>query len=239
MTGIGETLRRAGLLACASIVGLGLSAPMAGGFSAAQADEFVGKQAGDFMIRGRALVVLPNEDSEVTLNGVSLGDDTVEITVQQVPEVDFSYFITDHIALELIAALSEHQIALADSAVGDVDLGSVFLLPPTLTAQYHIFPNRRFSPYVGVGVNGTFFLGEDTTEGGPVTDLGIETVSVGFAVQAGIDYFITDNFFLNADLKRLFLNADAEISTVLDPNPVEADIDIDPWIFGVGVGFKF
>ena len=88
-----------------------------------------------------------------------MGDDTgLNATVDNayVPEIDISYFVTPNIALELIAATTKHDVGASDGT----DLGSVWLLPPTLTLQYHFAPTSRFSPYIGAGLNYTIFYNE-------------------------------------------------------------------------------
>ncbi|GEQ97600.1 hypothetical protein JCM17844_12370 [Iodidimonas gelatinilytica] len=40
---------------------------------------------------------------------------------------------------------------------------------------------------------------------------------------------------LNVDMKKLFLDT----KVTVNGGAVTADVDIDPWIFGVGVGYKF
>ncbi|MBV6632198.1 MAG: OmpW family protein [Alphaproteobacteria bacterium] len=211
-------------------LGLALSAVAYTG-DARASEPFVGKQAGDFMIRARGILVEPDEDASIdTIGG------TVDIDEQFVPEVDFSYFITDHIALELIAAVTPHDVTATNTSLGNVDLGDVLLLPPTLTLQYHMLPEKRFSPYVGAGVNATFFIDDDVPSGGPVNSIDYDP-SVGFALQAGVDYFITDNILLNFDVKKVFINTDVDVNTAL--GTIGADVDIDPWIIGVGVGWKF
>ena len=91
-------------------------------------------QAGDFVIRTRALGVIPNEDANIT--GAVTGS-SISIDTSVVPELDFSYFVTENIALELIAAVTPHDARTKTSSAGPLDLGDVWLLPPTLTAQYH------------------------------------------------------------------------------------------------------
>jgi outer membrane protein len=75
------------------------------------------------------------------------------------PLLDGTYFFTPNLAVNLIAATTRHQVEVRNSALGTVNLGSVWALPPTLTAQYHLLPQSRISPYVGVGLNTTFFYG--------------------------------------------------------------------------------
>ena len=52
---------------------------------------------------------------------------------------------------------------------------------------------------------------------------------------------LDDTFFINVDAKRLFLSTDVTVdATNLVPGlVVPAEVDIDPWLFGIGVGMKF
>ncbi|WP_417803393.1 OmpW/AlkL family protein [Thalassospira lucentensis] len=204
-------------------------ATMAAG-GVAQADEvasFKTKQAGDFLIRGRVLGVVPDED--ITSNTLP-GSGDVDSDV--IPELDFSYFVTDNIAFELIAGTSKHDVSW-NTGSADVDLGSVRLLPPTLTAQYHFMPDQRFSPYVGAGINYTFFYDAKRGDSQSISyDDGF-----GYAFQAGFDYAISGPWSLNVDVKKIFLNTD--VTTNVGGTTYKADADLDPWLFGVGVGYRF
>ncbi|RCK39454.1 membrane protein [Thalassospira xiamenensis] len=193
----------------------------------AQAQEaaFKTKQAGDIVIRGRVVGVVPDEDiTSGTLAGEGKVDDDV------IPEVDFSYFITDNIALELIAGTSKHDVTW-NTGSSNLDLGSVRLLPPTLTAQYHFMADQRFSPYVGAGINYTFFYDSKPGQFNSVKyDDGF-----GYAFQAGFDYAISGPWSLNVDVKKIYLNTDVSVNG----GAVKADADLDPWLFGIGVGYRF
>ncbi|AJD53892.1 outer membrane protein [Thalassospira sp. MBR-102] len=193
----------------------------------AQAQEaaFKTKQAGDIVIRGRVVGVVPDEDiTSGTLAGEGKVDDDV------IPEVDFSYFITDNIALELIAGTSKHDVTW-NTGSSNLDLGSVRLLPPTLTAQYHFMADQRFSPYIGAGINYTFFYDSKPGQFNSVKyDDGF-----GYAFQAGFDYAISGPWSLNVDVKKIYLNTDVSVNG----GATKADADLDPWLFGVGVGYRF
>ncbi len=93
----------------------------------------VGKEAGTFMVRLRAIGVIPLDSS----SSISAIGGHVDATAQAAPEVDFSYFLTDNVAFELIAATTRHSVSASDTAAGHFDVGSVLALPPTLTVQYH------------------------------------------------------------------------------------------------------
>ena len=194
----------------------------------AAAEDFAPKQAGDFKVRLRAIAVIPDEDASISAIG---GD--IDASNEIVPELDFTYFITDNIAVALIAATAQHEITAENTTLGDVDLGEVWLLPPTLSAQYHFMPDKRFSPYLGVGVNYTVFYGEDDA-GGTVNAIEYDD-SVGLSLQAGIDYAISGNWSANLDVKKVWINTDVSLNN----GAINADVDLDPWIVGIGIGYRF
>ncbi|WP_300304727.1 OmpW family outer membrane protein [Ferrovibrio sp.] len=189
-----------------------------------------GKSAGDIMVRGRIIGLLPDEDSTVTVIGGK-----VDASNAFTAEVDFSYFFTDNIAAELIAATTKHKMQVDGSSSGDVGLGDVWLLPPTLTLQYHFMPKQAFSPYVGAGLTYAVFYNKDV----PSTLRSVDYDNAwGYALQAGFDYKIAGNWYFNADVKKIFLNTDVKVVTNAG-TVINADVDLDPWVVGVGVGYKF
>ena len=185
-----------------------------------------------WLVRVRAIAVQPDESSSISVvGGKAKVDDAVTA------ELDITYFFTDHVAAELVLTLSPHDVEAKGTSVGDVDLGDVVLLPPCLLLEYHVLPDSSFRPYVGAGLNLTIFLDEDP---GPVADDIDYDTAVGYVLSAGIDYDINEDWFLNADVKKLFLNTDVEVDfTSALGTTVTADVDLDPWIFGLGLGRKF
>ncbi|MEQ9491511.1 MAG: OmpW family outer membrane protein [Alphaproteobacteria bacterium] len=194
----------------------------------AAAADFKTKEAGDILLRLRGIAVVPDETSTISVIG---GD--VDASNEYVPELDISYFLTKNIALELIAATTKHDMKADNTALGTVDLGDVGLLPPTLTLQYHFLADDRFSPYVGAGLNYMLFYNEDAP-GGTVTSIDYEN-GLGYALQAGFDVAIEGNWSFNADVKKVFFNTDVSINN----GAIAADVDLDPWILGLGVGYRF
>ncbi|PRX54321.1 OmpW/AlkL family protein [Flagellimonas meridianipacifica] len=183
-----------------------------------------------WQFRLRGIVVTPDESADIEAIG---GD--ASISTAFVPEFDISYFFDENWSVELILATAKHDVEAVETAAGDIDLGSVWLLPPTLTGQYH-FTGGDFVPYLGAGVNFTLFYGVDE---GPVADDVDYDSSLGFALQGGLDYMLNDKWFLNIDVKRLFLSTDVTVdATSALGATVGADVDIDPWIIGFGVGVK-
>lgn len=212
-------------------------------------------EAGDWVVRVRAVNVSPNEDSDLgkTLNAniapvMSPGAE-LAVSDKVIPELDISYYFTKNIAAELILATgTRHNVRIKDDAlatVGNQDLGSVNLLPPTLTAQWHFNPDQKIDPYIGVGVNYTLFLDKRLkVNKGPLAGshkIKVDSDSFGFALQAGVDINLDNGWLLNADVKYVTLDTDVELK-----GPVTAgawvkidDLDINPWVVGIGIGKKF
>lgn len=173
--------------------------------------------------RLRVITIVPDVNDD--LNGAN-----VDVSTTVVPELDFTYFFDENWAAELILATAKHDV---DTDLGSgIDLGHVWILPPTLSLQYH-FTGGTVKPYLGAGINYTFFYGIDE---GDVVDMDYDD-AVGFSVQAGLDYDLGSNWFLNLDIKKLLLTTDVKVDTGNGIIPVE--VDLNPWIFGVGVGLKF
>jgi outer membrane protein len=211
------------LLATATLAGA-LTASVA----AIAAPQAAYAEQGPWLVRGRLLAVLPDEDASVTVLG---GD--LEIEDQFVPELDITYFFDKHWAAELILAVTPHEITHTPTGL---DIGEVWLLPPTLTVQYHFQPDDPdFRPYIGAGVNYTMFFGHDDADPA-ILDADFDS-SVGFALQAGFDIPIDEHWSINVDVKKVWINTDVRLDTTL--GPVDADVDINPLIVGVGVAYRW
>ncbi|RLK02406.1 OmpW/AlkL family protein [Tenacibaculum discolor] len=177
--------------------------------------------------RFRWVSVLPNESATIGTIG---GD--VEIGKSFIPELDFTYYFTENIAAELILGTANHDVKAVNTALGNVNLGDVWLLPPTLTLQYH-FNISDFKPYVGAGVNYTIFYNADP---GAVVDVDYEN-GFGYALQLGFDYDLDDTWFLNIDAKYIGLSTDVSVNAGIATVP--AEVDINPLLIGFGVGMRF
>lgn len=187
--------------------------------------------AGDKLIRMRALGVIPDVDGG-KVRGTTLND-TVDATASVTPEIDLTYFLTSNLAVEVIAGVTETSIK-GKNGLHDTPIGDAWLLPPTVTLQYHFGNIGGINPYLGVGVNYTIFFNQ---HGGDFDQLKLDN-AWGLALQGGFDMPLGNNLFLNVDVKKIFLETDA---TVKNGGVVAAHVDnveIDPWIVGVGVGYR-
>jgi outer membrane protein len=198
------------------------------------------QQRGDVLVRLRGIYVSPTESS----SGIRPAFPTERVSVgdSAAPEVDVTWMAADHIGFELIAATTRHSTSGISGTTGAIGrLARTWVLPPTLTAQYHPIVDGPVRPYVGAGINYTIFYSEDASDAleaavGP-TRVHMSD-SVGWAVQAGVDVDIGHNFFLNADVKYVDMDTTARLDTTA-AGTQRVRVSIDPLIFGLGIGTRF
>lgn len=194
-------------------------------------------EKGDVLVRVRAIVVAPNERSSAVTP--AFPGSKVGVSDSVMPEIDFTYMATKHIGAELILATTEHKAQGRGTLSSVPTLAKTWVLPPTLTLQYHFLPDAKIRPYVGAGINYTIYYSTKASDE-LVKAIGPTSVhmndSVGYALQAGTDIDITKKVFLNLDVKYIGMKTTARLNTGGAINT--ARIDIDPLVFGVGLGFR-
>ena len=182
-------------------------------------------QAGDMFGRLTLTTVMPNDDADpfslAPTATPKVGDSTR-------PGATFVYMYTDNIGFEILAALPfKHEITNDGDKIGETKH-----LPPTFSVQYYFNPQSKVRPFVGLGLNYTTFFSSKTVDslGG---DLDLDD-SFGLAAQVGIDYDLDEKWFLTADVRYM------NIETTATNNAAgSTDVEINPTVVSVGVGYKF
>ncbi|MEW9680228.1 OmpW family protein [Pseudomonas sp. TE50-2] len=223
-------------LLSASLVALALAAPVAHAH-----------QAGDFILRAGAITTAPNESSgDIKLDGAKVSGTKATLDSDTQLGLAFAYMLTDHIGLELLAATPfQHKVGVKGLGPGlDGKLADIKQLPPTLSLQYYpMEPSSKFQPYAGVGINYTMFFDEDLTSNRKAQGFSNMKLkdSVGIAGQLGMDYMLTDNLLLNAAVWYVDIDTKASIDgpSALGVGKTKVDVDVDPWVYMVGIGYKF
>ncbi|CAI8722980.1 MULTISPECIES: OmpW family outer membrane protein [Pseudomonas] len=220
----------------ASLVALALAAPVAHAH-----------QAGDFILRAGAITTAPNENSgDIKLDGTKMSGTKATLDSDTQLGLAFAYMLTDHIGLELLAATPfQHTVGVKGLGAGlDGKLGDIKQLPPTLSLQYYpMEASSKFQPYAGIGLNYTMFFDEDLSSNRKAQGFSNMKLkdSVGLAGQLGMDYMINDNFLINAAVWYIDIDTKATIDgpSALGVGKTKVDVDVDPWVYMVGVGYKF
>ncbi|MBO3762040.1 OmpW family protein [Ciceribacter sp. L1K22] len=182
-----------------------------------------------WQIRVRGLGVITNDSG--SLDGVPGSDLSYSDTV--IPELDITYYFTDNIAAELILGTTYANISGEGSIAGLGKIGKTWVLPPTLTLQYHFTDFGAFKPYVGAGINYTMFYNQS---GSAVDDIDVKD-TFGAALQVGFDYMLDEHWGVNFDVKKIFLEADYEATS--GGAPLSGKAKLDPWLIGGGVTYRF
>jgi len=169
---------------------------------------------GDLVVRLKAINIDPDASSDIA--GLDVDD-------QATAEIGLTYFFRPQWAVDVGITTAKHDITLNGARIGDTQI-----LPINVTAQYHFMPNGKIRPYVGAGLNYTRF--SDVNILGGAVDL--DSDSFGPVVQAGLDWALTDQWMVNFDVKKIWISTDAS-------GAASGGVDVDPWVYGVGVGFKF
>lgn len=172
-----------------------------------------------FGVRVRGLAVMPDAKADSALDSYGL-----DVSEDLTPELDLEYFFSSSLSSELILGVTRHDI----TANGDY-LGSTWLLPPTLTLKYHFAAEHKLSPYLGLGLNYVVPFNE---EANGFADIDIDN-SLGWAAQLGADLALGNSWYANLDLK--YLNIETRVKLA----GTKYDLDLNPLVLGLGVGYRF
>lgn len=202
--------------------------------AAAALPAHAGDTNGNFMVRVLATGVLPDTSAgTISVNGgPGFPADSYEVSGQLIPALTLSYFFNKNIALELFCCFANHNID-GQGALAGVDVGDTWIFPPALTLQYHFDPMAGFKPYVGVGAQYINFFDTSSNDLGGTMDI---DDAVGFTLQAGVDFELGQGWYLNADVKKTWLDTSW---TINNGNVIAGSFDLDPWIISAGVGYRF
>ncbi|ANI00243.1 outer membrane protein [Pseudomonas koreensis] len=228
-------------LLSASLFALALAAPLAHAH-----------EAGDIIVRAGAITVNPKADSSSVkvdqgpLSGTNLGGKATMSSDTQLG-LNFAYMLTNNIGIELLAASPfEHDVKIKGTALSAANgkLGTLKHLPPTLSVVYYpLEATSPFQPYIGGGINYTWIYDEHV--GSEAQSNGFSNFkaknSWGLAWQVGADYMLTDNIMLNAQVRYIDINtrATVENNAVAPGTRAKVNVDVDPFVYMVGLGYKF
>jgi outer membrane protein len=188
-------------------------------------------EAGDIMVKAGAVTVSPkndNADSGAVVAGSKLDvQDNTQLGLTLV------YMVTPQVGVEVLGATPfEHEVKGDGGAIDGAVIAKTKHLPPTVSVQYYpLSADSVVQPYVGLGINYTFFFDEKDTAG-----LGTKGLkpSIGLAYSVGVNYDINDKFLLNAALWKM------DIDTEIRGGAADGlKVEIDPTVFFIGAGYKF
>lgn len=205
-------------------------------------------ETGDLVVRGGFTQVAPQGDSGKIYTGYdNLGTTALEVGVDNDTQLGLNlvYFYTPRVAVELLAATPfSHDMNVENNnlapTVSDGSLGESKQLPPTLSVLYYFgATDAALQPYAGLGVNYTVFFDESFTaerEDEGFSDLKLDN-SFGLAVQAGFDYQLDKHWMINGSVR--YIDIDTTANFKLGGENSHVDVDIDPIVSSLMVGYRF
>lgn len=204
-------------------------------------------QSGDTIVRVGAVAVDPREDSgNLRFDGSAAPGTGATLDSNTQLGLNVVYMMSDKIGIELLAATPfSHEVGVSGLGGGlDGKLADIKHLPPTLSVIFYPLDSASsFKPYVGLGLNYTTFFQEDLTR--TRKDQGFSRLelddSYGLALQVGADYMLTDKWMVNAQIRYIDIETDATVKgpTALNIQKTKVNVDVDPWVYMIGLGYKF
>lgn len=213
-------MKRAPLAILAAAVAAGLALPAVAG--------------DNWVVRVRAVRIDTANGSDA-IPALAVPADAIHVSNKTIPELDISWFFAKNWAAELVLTYPQrHDVTVEQSALGGpVKIGTFKHLPPTLTLQYHFNPEGDVRPYVGAGVNFTN-ISDVKLEIPTVGRLNLDRTSVGAAFGAGLDWKLDRNLYLNVDVKKVYIGTDVTLG-----GTKVSKVNVDPVLFGIGLGWRF
>lgn len=183
------------------------------------------QEAGTWTVGIGAHQVNPKSDNGSLVGGTL----DVEVGSNVRPTITAEYFIRDNLGIEVLASWPfQHDIDI--NGLGNV--GSTKHLPPTVSIQYH-FGEGKVRPFLGAGVNYTYFFSEDTNGALTGSDLELDS-SFGLAAHAGLDFKVGDKGSVRVDARWIDIDTDVKV----DGTNV-GTVNIDPLVYGVAYVMEF
>ncbi|SFM77154.1 OmpW/AlkL family protein [Marinobacter pelagius] len=189
--------------------------------------------AGDFYVRAGVSAMDPDTGSEsfstIPRSGVRLDSD---VTLGGA----LGWFVTESVALEVSSSLPyspdlEGNQRLKDLGIGNI--GDVKYVPTYLTMNFFFQDTSAVTPYLGAGVAFNKFYDENAKLSG--LDVNLDS-TFDPTVLAGVELDFGTPVLVNFDVRYTLLDTDAKFSGAIDET---VEMEIDPVVFTLGVGYRF
>lgn len=151
-------------------------------------------------------------------------------------------FFNDNMAAELSLGVDVFGVKstslsnIANNYNGTVSTASkrknLFMVPVTLTGQYHLAPFGAVRPYIGAGYHGAYVFSKiKEFKAGH---------SHGAVAQVGVDFVAKDDTLITIDVRQFLRTTKIKYKgSVTGGNSVSSKVKLNPLVISAGVGFMF
>jgi outer membrane protein len=163
-------------------------------------------------------------------NGTLAGAFKTDINSDTEPSLTLGLRVDEHWSAEAFLPLTKFK---HDVRLNGAKSASIKHMPFLLTAQYHFLPESRVQPFIGAGYGWVSVSGERTT--GPIagTRLNVKNGD-GFVGQFGVDYMAGRHLFVRGDVRYFDWKSKVDLN-----GAGIGQVKVNPWIYGVSVGYRF
>jgi len=219
------------------------------------------QSAGSNMVSFGWMRIMPTGHSEFltvdSIGGMPLGvqkpNTGATIDSADTLGLTFAHYFTDNISAEFVFGVPPTHNVSGDRGYEKYGkLGEVRQWSPAVVAKWHFFDAKtKFRPFVGLGVNYTWFTDEKVTNQAFIKNefLGIGTSMSASAKSswnpvftAGANYAVTDNWFVGFSVSYVPIATTASFTTTLANGAQiqsHTKIKIDPVVTYLSVGYRF
>ncbi|MFK2874681.1 OmpW/AlkL family protein [Dyella lipolytica] len=191
-------------------------------------------EANEWFVRMGALGALYHSNARIATPAGVIPGASADVSNNLTAIFEVGYNFTPNTFVMFMAGFPPRPEISGRGSINSInDLGAVTYGPAILTLGYRFPVSTKFHPYVGTGPVYAIILHDHD---GAVSHLDVHS-SLGYAVQAGVEYAISDKWEMYADVKQLWLSVNAR--GMLDGVvPVNARIQLNPTLVSVGIKFK-
>jgi outer membrane protein len=157
----------------------------------------------------------------------------------------FSWFYNKNWSAELSMSTAKYTMDMINGDYTNIDmyrydleLGSVWTAPLSLSARYHLSLWNKMIPYASVGATYVLFTNVDPGWAAKeVTYTNKPAINFGI----GVDYNLNDRWFLNLEARKFFTDrSDVNIDFTNSTDwSIEAQLQPQPLNITMGLGFRF
>jgi outer membrane protein len=193
--------------------------------------------AGDWTLRLGASKYHPKgKNGEFENPLVPSTDLELDVENGSAPTFDLSRMLTDRWGLELMVQLPARHVVKFEhgpTAVGNATIGEVKRMTAVLNAQYHLLRGGWLRPYLGAGLQASFFFDEEGRD--YLEDANLEfDDAIGLDVQAGVDVMLSERWLLNGSARYLWNESELAVN-----GEKYTKADITGLLWGLHLGYRF
>lgn len=181
------------------------------------------------------------------LSYYALDDTTLHVTNKFEPddgvlfEGNLTWFPIQWFSMEFAVGYMETGSRLKEPGL-DIEAGDLRQIPLLVTGRFHWWSSgSMFTFYGGGGIGyylNDFSISREWQAMEPNLSIDADD-SFGFHLAGGFEWFFTENWGLNLDLKYIWNEADFTASDPTDPPPETDTMSLDTLVIGLGIKYYF